>query len=223
MADDACRIITGCRVNIGCGRTPTPGWVNFDNSYSVSLANYQRIVNLLAKLKLINEQQYEFIARARETGIVFADASKKIPLPDGSVEVLYTSHMLEHMTRADVTKFLRDVYRVLMPGGIIRIAVPDIGKLVNRYLDSGDADAFIEGTYLSTPGRKSFLSKLKCLLVGDRHHLWMYDGRSLSKLLTELNFRDPVILPPGKTMIKDPQSLNLSERAAESVYVEARK
>lgn len=223
MADDAYRINRGYRVNIGCGQTSTPGWINIDNSLSVRLVNNPRVAYLLAKLKLIDQQQYEFIAHAKASAILWADALKKIPLPDNSVEVIYTSHMLEHMTRADAVKFLREARRILMQGGIIRITVPDIGKLIDRYLDTGDADAFIEGTYLSTPGRKSFLSKLKYLLVGDRHHLWMYDGRSLSKLLTEMKFRDPVILHPGDTMIENPYGLNLTERAAESVYVEARK
>jgi len=49
----------------------------------------------------------------------------------------------------------------------------------------------------------------------------MYDGKSMVRLLTKAGFRDPQILPPGSTLIKDPGSLNLWERKEESVYIEA--
>ncbi len=47
----------------------------------------------------------------------------------------------------------------------------------------------------------------------------MYDGRSLSKLRTELGFKRVTILPPERTMIPDPGALNLREREDESIYV----
>jgi len=67
------------------------------------------------------------------------------------------------------------------------------------------------------------LSLWRALLVGDRHHAWMYDGRSLSRLLADHGFLGPGVLAPGETTIADPGALDLCERADESVYVEARK
>jgi hypothetical protein len=49
----------------------------------------------------------------------------------------------------------------------------------------------------------------------------MYDGASLARLLSEAGFADAAVMPPGKTRIEDPGELDLEERAAESVYVEA--
>ncbi len=61
----------------------------------------------------------------------------------------------------------------------------------------------------------------KWILVGPRHHLWMYDGASLARLLGEAGFDGAAVMPPGKTRIEEPGELDLAERAAESVYVEA--
>jgi hypothetical protein len=62
---------------------------------------------------------------------------------------------------------------------------------------------------------------MKWVLIGPRHHLWMYDGNSLAKLMHEAGFADVAIMPAGKTNIADPGDLDLEERASESIYVEA--
>ena len=62
---------------------------------------------------------------------------------------------------------------------------------------------------------------LKWALVGPRHHLWMYDGDSLARLVREAGFAGVAVLSAGSTKITDPGALDLEERAEESVYVEA--
>jgi hypothetical protein len=49
----------------------------------------------------------------------------------------------------------------------------------------------------------------------------MYDGESLTRLMRETGFADVAVLPPGSSQITEPGQLDLRERAAESVYVEA--
>jgi hypothetical protein len=61
------------------------------------------------------------------------------------------------------------------------------------------------------------------MLVGPRHHLWMYDGNSLRALLERHGFVNASELPPGKTHIPETGALDLAEKADESVYVEAQK
>ncbi|WP_448528269.1 class I SAM-dependent methyltransferase [Raineya sp.] len=57
-----------------------------------------------------------------------------IPFPNESFEVVYHSHVLEHFTKTDGKKFLAECYRVLKPAGIIRIAIPDLERIVREYL-----------------------------------------------------------------------------------------
>lgn len=211
------------RVNVGCGQTPTPGWLNYDNSASIRLAKYPLLVAVAERLSLLGEGPKSFVSVAKNSDIIWADATKRIPLPDNSVEVLYTSHMLEHLDREEAKLFLREAYRVLAPNGIFRIAVPDLKKLVNQYITEGNSDLFIERTLLTRQRPKTILGRLKYLVVGDRHHLWMYDGSSVVRLLSTMGFKEPRILKAGSTTIQDPGELNLYERAEESVYVEAYK
>jgi predicted SAM-dependent methyltransferase len=211
------------RVNVGCGLAPTPGWLNFDNSLGIRLAAYPTLVSLLHKLKLLNRAQMDKIEFSQKHKIFWADGSKSIPLPDESVEILYSSHMIEHLDRIEAKLFLQEAKRVLAPGGIIRLAVPDLAKLVSEYLDHGDADAFIEATVMGIPRPRTLVERINLVLVGTRHHQWMFDRKSLCKLLTESGFKSAEPVAPGTTQIPNHEPLNLYERLDESLYVEATK
>jgi predicted SAM-dependent methyltransferase len=67
-------------------------------------------------------------------GIVRHDLRQGIPWPDGSVDVVYHSHILEHFTRSDAERFLRECHRVLKPNGLLRVVVPDLEAIARQYL-----------------------------------------------------------------------------------------
>jgi len=217
------KFIMAFRINLGCGQTPTQGWRNFDNSLSLRLSKIPLLPEFLLKLKFLESSQYQFIRFARENNIEYGDATMGLPVQNYSVEVLYSSHMLEHLDRNEADKFLKEAYRVLCPGGIIRIAVPDIKKQVERYNESGDADAFIESIHLCLPRPKALAPRLRLLLVGTHNHQWMYDGNSLSRLLQKRGFIMTEVMSAGQTKISGHEPLDLQERVLESVYVEAEK
>ncbi len=66
---------------------------------------------------------------------------KPLPLPDNSAVLMYTSHTLEHVSNPAVETFLSESFRVLKPGGILRVVVPDI-KLSFRAWQNNDRDFF---------------------------------------------------------------------------------
>ena len=192
--------------NVGCGQTPTPGWLNFDNSVSLTLARHIALTKVLRSLKLLNEPQTQFIAFARAHKIRRADC-RTLPVSDNAFSALYSSHMFEHLDREEASQFLREAYRVICPGGVLRLAVPDLKRRVERYVRVGDADAFIESLNICEPKPKSMRNRLRDALAGRRHHYWMYDAESLKAALESHGFIDPVELPPGKTTIADPGEL----------------
>lgn len=55
-------------------------------------------------------------------------------LSDGSVEMIYAAHVLEHFGRRTYMDVLREWRRVLMPGGVLRLAVPDFAAAARLYL-----------------------------------------------------------------------------------------
>ncbi|HEY8902561.1 MAG TPA: methyltransferase domain-containing protein [Chthoniobacterales bacterium] len=75
------------------------------------------------------------------------DLTKPLPFEDGTFDVVYSSHVLEHIPRQRVPALLREMARILKPGGILRIVVPDLEGIIREYLRqldlaaAGDRDA----------------------------------------------------------------------------------
>lgn len=64
-----------------------------------------------------------------------------LPIETATAELIYSSHTLEHVNNKAVAFFLKEAYRILKPGGIIRIVTPDI-KLTYRAWQENDVDFF---------------------------------------------------------------------------------
>ena len=211
------------RVNFGCGMTPTEGWVNYDNSFAIKLANSSFLYLLAKSLRILNKAQIENVEWNKKHKIHFADATKKIPLRDNSVECLYTSHMLEHISREGAVFFLNEVIRFLKVDGVLRVAVPDLRIAINNYLAQEDADSFMKNIHVEAQPISKLTDKLRLFVTGYRHHQWMYDGKSLCVLMKNSGFRNVRVYEKGQTSIKNAKGLNLFERSEESVYVEGVK
>ena len=212
------------KINIGCGMNPTKNWKNYDYSTSIKLSKYPIISNLLFKLNLIKEEQINFINYALKNNIELLDATKIFPFKDESIDVIYSSHMMEHLHRDDAVNFIEECYRVLRPNGILRLVMPDLRRNIQSYLKFNDADKFIEDLLIQPPKTKNISDLTKLYLSGGfREHQWMYDEKSLIKLLSTCGFNKVVALPPGKTNLIDEKDLNLYEREDESVFVEGLK
>jgi predicted SAM-dependent methyltransferase len=65
--------------------------------------------------------------------VVYLDARKPFPLPDGTFDVVFSEHMLEHIQYPDGLHCLRECGRVLRPGGRIRVATPSLERLIRLY------------------------------------------------------------------------------------------
>lgn len=78
---------------------------------------------------------FENIDRERGPGVRVLDVRLGLPYPNDSVEVIVCSHVLEHFHPFKELPFvLNEFRRVLQPGGTLRLAVPDLGKLAQAYM-----------------------------------------------------------------------------------------
>ena len=68
-----------------------------------------------------------------------ADLLGRLPAADASMAVLYSSHFIEHVPRTHITSLLRECRRVLQPGGLLRLVVPDLQDMCSRYLHARNA------------------------------------------------------------------------------------
>jgi SAM-dependent methyltransferase len=79
--------------------------------------------------------------------VVAHDLRKPLPFDSNTCDVVYTSHVLEHFSRGGARLFLKECHRVLRPGGILRVVVPDLEMIARLYLQAldgaldGDAEA----------------------------------------------------------------------------------
>jgi SAM-dependent methyltransferase len=65
----------------------------------------------------------------KRPGVVVADVSKRLPFDDGSFDVVYASHVLEHMPWYDNVKILKEWARMLRRGGKMEVWVPNALKI----------------------------------------------------------------------------------------------
>jgi predicted SAM-dependent methyltransferase len=76
-----------------------------------------------------------------------ANIKKPLVFEDNSFDVIYLSHLLEHLNREEGEGLLKECYRVSKPGGIVRVVVPDLEEIVEEYqqclrsLEEGDKGA----------------------------------------------------------------------------------
>src|ERR1700688_4564037 len=122
------------KITIGCGVSGLEGWHNVDNSPTITLSRIP-LANRLLKLPRWprNVRRY--------------DVRKGIPFKAASVRYIYSSHTFEHFTYAESLKIARECFRVLEAGGVIRVAVPDLGLIVRDYL--ADKNPLASHTFIS--------------------------------------------------------------------------
>ena len=210
------------RLNVGCGQAPSAGWLNYDNSPAVWLAKTPLLARLLRSAGLIDLGNFEFAAFCRTNEVHYASAARRIPHGPGTVDAIYSSHMIEHLERDDAWGFLLRCRRVLKSVGRPSCH-PRCASLVHQYLQHGDADDFLSQMQFETHLPTGLRAKLKWLLFGGRGHHWMYDARSLGGLMEEAGLVDVEMMEPGQTRIPDPAGLDLRQRQIESIYLEARR
>lgn len=222
-------------LNIGCGYTNTPeNWINIDNSFSARLAKYPRIKKFLYRIKLLPERLYN---SPWPSSVTVLDVRKGLPYKDNTVKYVYASHFLEHLSRKDGEYFLKECYRVMKKGGVIRIIVPDLQAGVKNYINkmeyvekdtstASPADEFVEGLglYDNIGKHDSFLIKFVGILQGDKNiHKWIYDYYSLSLRLKLCGFVKISQRKYLDSQIEDINLLDRTERFKASICIEATK
>ena len=66
--------------------------------------------------------------------VQYHNIKNKLPFEDDSIDAVYHSHVLEHLSKKDGLKLLKECFRVLKKGGILRLCVPDLEQICREYL-----------------------------------------------------------------------------------------
>ena len=231
-------------LNLGCGTKTSPHTINIDFSI------YQRIRNapggnLIARVLLKGARREQF--DSMDDNLVVHDLRRGIPAPTCSVDAVYHSHTQEHLDREDVPGFLAEIFRVLRPGGIHRIVVPDLESLVREYLESlharrEDHDVTIDRMIgqcvrreaCGTSRQPRVRRRVENMILGDARrrgetHQWMWDRWNLAQTLEQAGFVSIKQVDAYTSDIPDWAAIGLdvnpdgSVYKSRSLYMEARR
>lgn len=141
------------KINVGCGNRKIHGFINIDAR---------------------KEVEPDLVCDATEVSSKFKD-----------VDLIYSCHVIEHFTKCTSSihstntwkEILRDWYKTLKPGGILRLSTPDFEKICEYYVKTKD------------------LKSIMCLLYGGQKyefdfHFHTWDFESLKSDLEEIGFKD---------------------------------
>ncbi|QDH64225.1 MULTISPECIES: class I SAM-dependent methyltransferase [Pseudomonas fluorescens group] len=112
LYEDRKRPETPKYLNIGAGSFFHPYWHNLDNPNEYYKDDQKGNLNI----------QYDLTSH------------ESMPLGDNTLEVAYTSHVIEHLSDDDVEFLFSEVYRCLKPGGVFRVTCPDMGLEYDAYI-----------------------------------------------------------------------------------------
>ena len=169
-------------LQFGCGLSTHPNWLNYDRSPRLFFEN-SLVFPLLSFCGL---------KRLFPKDAKYGDIVKGLPISKGSIDLIYSSHVLEHMSQQDAMIALRNCFELLKPGGKLKIVVPDLFCRVEKYYnDAGHseaADGFLIDTLLGTEVYDRSFRGLVSRALGSSEHLWMYDVASLTQKLQAVGF-----------------------------------
>jgi SAM-dependent methyltransferase len=163
----------------------------------------------------MNKRQRENLNAAlatRPKNLLVHNLAHGIPFSDNAVDGVYHSHLLEHLDRDVGRRFLVEIYRVLKPGAIHRIVVPDLEQSVRHYLRhiercesepaqveehddtvAGFLEQSVRRHAAATACHRPWRRRLEEGLLGDARdrgetHQWMYDRFNLGWNLKKVGF-----------------------------------
>jgi len=152
------------------------------------------------------------------------DIAEKLPFADNCVDWVYAEHLIEHVPQQVAIRWLTEVRRILIPGGLLRVTTPDLRKYAQSYV-SGDSFLARQRRRLATlrfgppmPERPAYMVNQIFYLYG---HRWLYDLDELGYTLARAGFTSPVrACAFGQGARADVAALDTLFRRLETLYVE---
>lgn len=147
---------------------------------------------------------------------IVMDLSSPLPFPDNSVTQIYASHLLEHFYYLDLLNLLSECYRILNPGGIFKVAVPNARIYLEAYFNPAEFDADYYCRYKPALHYNSRMGYVNYMAYMGGHHSHMFDEENLLLILSNAGFKNVRLREFDPT-------LDLEQRDYESIYAEAVK
>lgn len=194
-------------LHLGCFDRSIKGWINTDITPHLWIARVPGLPTLLYRLGKISQGRLEQHRGGVFRNVLCLDVVKPFPYADNSFDAVFSSHLLEHLYPDQAKRCIEEMWRILKPGGICRIVVPDFDQIVATY-DPERPDL-------------SFKRIFECDRNPKNGHHWHYNSKSLLRLLKAQNFREAYQCAYRQGRCPDVELLD--NRPDESLFVEAMK
>jgi predicted SAM-dependent methyltransferase len=149
---------------------------------------------------------------------IVADVRTGLPLEDDSIDYITSIHALPELPYPDLVPALQELRRVLKPGGVLRLALPDLERGIAAY-QRGDPDYFhVPDTEARSVGAK-FVTQM--IWFGYSRSLFVHDF--VEELLERAGFEEVTRCEYRQTASRWPEIVALDNRERESLFMEATK
>lgn len=163
------------KLHIGCFDVPLDGWYNTDITPHIFVARIPFLATVLHAVGAMDDARFRQHRAGVFRTVYYLNGVKRFPFSDDSVEAAYCSHVLYNFSRQEALFCVREVYRVLRPKGVFRVAVIDLDALIHNY-DPLHPEAFLDVVYQPS-------------VIGKKNHMrWSYNTNSLTALLHDGGF-----------------------------------
>ena len=181
------------KLNIGCGLCVGKDWINIDGSWNAWFANHRNLARLFTPIIGTGWKKWS-------QGIIGLTVKRRLPFKPESIDAIYSSHFLEHISRQDCKYLLQACHDVLKHGGIFRVVVPDLEGQTRKYIKEIDkfssftsplpANRYLKnlGIFRASSNKSDFMYRLYQNIFDHHTHFWMYDAISMSALLEKTGF-----------------------------------
>ena len=193
------------KLHVGCGLVLLDGWLN-----------------------ILYEPRQEYGRVKEKEGRLFLNYNllKKWPVNDNSISFIAGSHFIEHLDLNHGIRFLKESFRAMRPGGVIRLSCPDLEVYVRNYVEKNmdffENKLIREWCTFSQAETAGEILAAKAYDSGGAHK-WFYDFDSLKHILELSGFRDVKKCRRLEGATPELDMIELSDRELETVYVEATK
>lgn len=139
-----------------------------------------------------------------------------LPFSDGSCRFIFSEHVFEHLDLEELRKLLADCYRVLEPGGAIRIIMPNLACLIRAY--SENDREFVQAVMNEDITCTAFINRI----FYHPTHRYIHDFESISSILKEAGFTKIYHSSYKNSLFPELNiDSDLPHRKLDSLYVEA--
>jgi predicted SAM-dependent methyltransferase len=180
-----------------------------------------RYLNLGSGPRGINDAHWVNVDGFADKNVHFLiDISRVLPFPDESFDGAFCEHVLEHFSLDDGLKISREIKRILRPGGVFRVVVPDAEYVVRMYLEKPRDLIAYRG---SGKAGETAMETVNTFFRQRYDHQFLYDWPTMEKMLLKAGFDKVARARFRGAIYLKAITLDNAKYEFESLYVEAVK